>query len=849
MAAAENTLTKFREELTCSLCRELFKKPKTLSCLHSFCEKCLSDHIQKRTLDNESGIEDNRKRVPCPLCKHVQVLAEPDVKEVKTNLGYKNMVQHLSLEEGVRGSSQSDDGNAAKCDLCIKGNKAAAFCTNCNGRLCERCRESHQDQKATVSHTLIPLEDLSSSSSSGDEVPLVTHYTWKCDKHGDIADPLREVVLYCATCDEMICRECSFVQPHGNHDKFEAKKIINDPEYKPRIEKHEKDVERVEGEFSTFIAEMKDLQERLNTHKDAATKKIDARVKDIHDLLEKDKSALVAKVNQIFAAKNKRLQDQIEELEEIEKTLKGSRKVVNDVMKVGIPAEILFLMETFISRLKSLFDQYDMYDRTPRENDILQFSPNAEFDLSGAIGAVAADPFPEAFTLDGLDSIHFIQGKEAPLTVTCRDIAGTPRPIKHDIKVELCPPANGDALQGTVEKDVDKGTYKVKLQPNSQGDHELKVSVVVGNEEKCVPIAGSPFKVRVSRPLLGGIEAENIAIAGLQNPWGIAVWRGAKPEGREGENGEPGGARDGAGGEGEDAGVRDNDGAGGQDDAAGAGNAENGEVVAITDIGTHRLLIVTNNDFQNPQWIGKEGGGEGDGNSEFNSPRGVAFNKNGDIVVVDKDNCRVQVISAEGEFKSKFGKRGSENGEFRRPTDVAIDARGTIYVSDTDNNRIQYFKPDGRYLGQFGGPGTFSEPYALTCDELGRIFVTERQGNHVQCLVSKPPDAAASNDRSSSVESSYRVAGFEIFFRSESLSNEPLGGIAHHPETGYIVVTEMSKRHLSILDKNGHVLAPLGTEGERDNEFLTPMGVSVLGDSRLIVCDCGKRKLMIFSIV
>ena len=31
----------FNEELTCSVCLELFKTPKTLPCLHTFCEECL----------------------------------------------------------------------------------------------------------------------------------------------------------------------------------------------------------------------------------------------------------------------------------------------------------------------------------------------------------------------------------------------------------------------------------------------------------------------------------------------------------------------------------------------------------------------------------------------------------------------------------------------------------------------------------------------------------------------------------------------------------------------------------------------------------------------------------------
>ena len=846
--AAENALTKFKEELTCSLCSDLFKEPKTLSCLHSFCEKCLSDHIQKRILDRESGIEDNRKRVPCPLCKHVEVLNQPDVKEVRTNLGYKNMVEHLSLEERVRGGRDGtqSDGNAVKCDLCEEEDRAVAFCSDCNEHLGEKCQESHKRQKKTKSHKVGPLEDLSSSSGSGDDAPLVTHYPWKCDKHGDIDEKLLDVVIYCKRCEVMICRECSIIEPHGNHEKFEAKNIINNPEFKPTIEQHEREVKGVQNEFITFIAEMKDLQDRLEKQQTDAKKKINERVKEIHDQLEEDKKELVAKVDKIFAAKNGRLQQQIEELEEIEKTLKDSRKVVNDYLTVSIPAEILFLMKTLVDRLKSLFDSYSTYDRTPRENDILQFSANSEFDLRGAIGTVAADPFPEAFTLDNLDNIHFIQGKKATVTVTCRDIAGTPRPIKHDIKVELCPPANGVILLDTIEKDVEKGTYAIELQPNSAGEHELTVSVIIGNEEKHVEIARKCFKV--SPPLLGDLRAENITIPGLQHPWGVAVWRGPQHEGGEGGGGggggEDGGARDGAGGGGgEDGGV-----GGGAGGGAGARNAQNCDIVAITDVGTHRLLIVSNGDFQNPKWIGKEGGGEGEGNLEFNSPRGVAFNPNGEVVVVDKDNCRVQVLSAEGTFKFKFGKKGSENGEFERPTDVVINTRGTMYISDTENHRIQYFKPDGEYLGQFGGPGTFSEPYALTCDELGRIFVTERQATHVQCLVSGPPDTGASVDSSSSVESSYQAAEFEIFFRSQSLNDEALG-ITYHPETGYIVVTEMSKHQLSILDKNGCVLGTLGKEGEHDNEFKTPMGISVLRDARLIVCDCGKGKLMLFPIV
>ena len=165
-------------------------------------------------------------------------------------------------------------------------------------------------------------------------------------------------------------------------------KIINEADYKPRIEKEETKVKKVQNEFTDFIAEMKELQKGLEEHRDMAKCQIDERLKAIHKQLDREKTELLGKVDEIFEEKNKHLEEQIKELEEIEKEMKDSRKVVNDTLKVGIPAEILFLMTQFIDRMKHLFDKYDPYDQKPCENNILQFNANTGFDLSGALGTV-----------------------------------------------------------------------------------------------------------------------------------------------------------------------------------------------------------------------------------------------------------------------------------------------------------------------------------------------------------------------------------------------------------------------------------------------------------------------------
>lgn len=48
-----------------------------------------------------------------------------------------------------------------------------------------------------------------------------------------------------------------------------------------------------------------------------------------------------------------------------------------------------------------------------------------------------------------------------------------------------------------------------------------------------------------------------------------------------------------------------------------------------------------------------------------------------------------QVFSADGEFLFKFGSHGEGNGQFNAPTGVAVDANGNIIVADWGNSRIQ----------------------------------------------------------------------------------------------------------------------------------------------------------------
>ncbi|WAR08073.1 TRIM2-like protein [Mya arenaria] len=115
--------------------------------------------------------------------------------------------------------------------------------------------------------------------------------------------------------------------------------------------------------------------------------------------------------------------------------------------------------------------------------------------------------------------------------------------------------------------------------------------------------------------------------------------------------------------------------------------------------------------------VGLKGSGDGD----FVYPRGLTSTLDGDIIVADTGNNRIQIFNNYGVFKKKIGAKGSGKGQFDEPTGVTELPNGDIAVADKSNKRVQVF--DNTYAFKYEFP-TCSKPYAIASDQEFNIVVS-----------------------------------------------------------------------------------------------------------------------------
>jgi len=119
-------------------------------------------------------------------------------------------------------------------------------------------------------------------------------------------------------------------------------------------------------------------------------------------------------------------------------------------------------------------------------------------------------------------------------------------------------------------------------------------------------------------------------------------------------------------------------------------------------------------------------GGNGSGNGEFDSSTATALNHNGNVLIADTGNRRIQTFSPTGAFLASIG-------PFDAPNGVAVDRSGNIYVSEIGvKHRVQKLTPEGKFIAEWKGPapGLYG-PRRITISPDDSIYVVNSGHNQI----------------------------------------------------------------------------------------------------------------------
>jgi len=737
---AEQALRKLEDQLTCGVCLDFYTDPKLLQCFHVFCKQCL----ERLVVQDRQGLS-----LCCPNCRRSMPLPPASVSGLPTAFYLNHLFEVRDTLEKVK------EPQKTQCDKC-KENEAINFCRNCGQFICQTCSKIHQTWDELSSHEVVSIAQVCSDVANLVPPKKETLY---CSKHKG-----KELELYCETCGELICHNCT-IRLHQGHqydlvsDTFERHKNNLIASLKP-IEQQLEKVDEALKEFDTECQQITDQQEVLAAN-------IRTTIRQLQEALEVRETELVDQLNRITQQKLKSLAAQREQVELVQAQLSSCLNFVKESLRTGGEGEILAMKKPVMKQLGEITAEFKPDSLVPQERANIRFSASTP-ELTQAcqhFGQVYTSLIsPERCYATGKGLEVATIGEQATAILHIMDTYGKEcdEPLVNTTS-ELVSISSGATVKCAVQR-KQKNQNEISYWPIHRGRYQLHIKV------KDVSIRGSPFGVVAIRKFGTPIKT----IAGVNHPHGVTINLRREimvaEEGRDcissfnangekigmlGTKGSSAGLFNGPRGitvdangnllvvdghnyriqkfsmDGQFLGFVGKNGKMPLEFAYPTGIGVLQDKVIVCDSGNHRIQVL-NADLTFSSSFGSVGSGDG----QFRAPWDVAFDSKGNVYITDFKNDRIQVFTAEGKFLRKFGKKGSGNGELYSPTGISIDSNDVVYVADNSNHRVSMFTCEGRFLRCFGtegeGPGQFSYCLGIAVDRDGLVLVCDFGNNRIQ---------------------------------------------------------------------------------------------------------------------
>ena len=726
-------LLKLEEQLTCPVCLDHYTNPKTLPCLHSFCQDCL----EGLPLDKKN----ETYYLSCPTCRHFTELPEEGAGAFPVAFHVNNLKEIYSLMKKVA------DPQQVTCDNCTTAN-ATGYCKDCNQFLCTECISMHKKWALFANHKLTSLDEVTASVSSTSQLlaPAKQEATLTCSTHN------KKLKLYCETCDSVICRDCT-VRTHKDHEYD-----LVSASYTKHCQELEGSLNPVKvkiGALKKVLSALAEREGEIRERGEGVLEEIHEMVEEMMNVLCESERKLTEQAKRVTDAKLKVLSEQMKSAEMSLSVLEDVEDYVEQSLKTGSPQQVLRSKKQMMERMSEVTAQINVEELHPKEK--ADFVLSKDIKSLHHIGDIISLQQCRVKKIDRITpagkTVSFSLSMEAP------DSSVLSVPLSS-LRCSLVPVGKDDQpIHTTVTTtSTDPGVYRIQCNPSTRGTHTVKVQVYdVQLEDTSLVIPINPYLDNITPvrtitefkyPLGVAVSDDNHVIITERDDHCVTILD------REGKK------------------VKSLGGKGG------SGNVKFSFPCGVA-ITPDKFILVS--DKHRIQKISMDGyliasvGEEGSGPLQFCSPFGMAISPiTGQVYIADTCNYRIQVLNPDLTFSHSFGSKGSANGQFLYPRGIAIDSQGLVYVADCWNHRIQKFSPDGKFVGQFGtkgsGPGQLNLPEGITIDTAatGLVYVSERVNDRISVFTSDGVFVSRFGSKGSNIDQLNRPHGL-VFDKDGSL--------------------------------------------------------------------------------
>ena len=190
----------------------------------------------------------------------------------------------------------------------------------------------------------------------------------KCNDHN------KSFKVYCETCQELICRDCTISQRHQTH-KY---KLITEcyPDHHQEIEADLTKVKRKVADVNTAVTNLVTQEREVTEQGEHVKKQIHTHSQIIINLVQQSQRQLVQQVDTVVQQKIELLTKQREEAETVLKQLKGCEEFVEQSLKVGTQQQILREKQNMVQVMATVNQDVNPVVFQPIEEANITFTSN-----------------------------------------------------------------------------------------------------------------------------------------------------------------------------------------------------------------------------------------------------------------------------------------------------------------------------------------------------------------------------------------------------------------------------------------------------------------------------------------